>query len=85
MPSAAKSARRDARNAPVRKTEVPRLLTASQVWQPAPVERFRVLSNYAFYCDDGLFHAWPEGAVITDPEEIALLTERSAPVERIYP
>jgi hypothetical protein len=45
------------------------------------VERLRLVTPYAYYDDEGLFRAWPAGAVVTDPEEIGLLIMRGAPVE----
>jgi len=35
---------------------------------------------YAFYEEDGTFRQWLPGHVVTDPEHIALLIERKAPV-----
>ena len=67
------------------------IATATEIDAPASeplvqelaAERLRVMSNYAYYDDDGLFRAWPEGAVVTDHDEIELLTARGAPVEVI--
>jgi hypothetical protein len=36
---------------------------------------------YAYYGDDGLMRAWPHGAVVTDPVEIADLIARKAPLK----
>lgn len=35
---------------------------------------------YAFYEEDGTFRTWQCGHVVTDPEHIALLMERKAPI-----
>jgi hypothetical protein len=45
--------------------------------------RLRVLSNYAFYDDDGAFRSWPERAIVNDASDIALLEARKAPFEII--
>ena len=57
--------------------------TGEPLVQELAAERLRVVSNYAYYDDDGLFRAWPEGAIVTDQDEIDLLTARGAPVERV--
>ena len=45
----------------------------------------RLTSRYVFYDleKSQLFRDWPEGAIVTDPDEIELLEARGAPVERI--
>ena len=45
----------------------------------------RLTAPFAFYDHAGssLWRSWPEGAVVTDAADIALLTERGAPVEKI--
>ena len=46
----------------------------------------RLTDRYVFYDPEHgsyLFRAWPEGAIVTDPDEIELLEARGAPVERI--
>ena len=45
----------------------------------------RLLERFAFYdhVKTNVFRDWPAGAVVTDPDEIKLLEERGAPVERI--
>lgn len=53
-------------------------------WKPiATVAPLRLTAHYAYYDDDGAFKSWAEGVIVTDPEEIELLTARKAPVERI--
>ncbi len=37
-------------------------------------------SPYGFYDDDDQLHQWSAGQIVDDPEEIALLLERQAPV-----
>ena len=34
---------------------------------------------YGFYDDDGVMNMWQVGQVVTDPDEILILIERSAP------
>jgi hypothetical protein len=46
-------------------------------------KRLRVLSNYAFYDEDGAFRSWAEREIVTDPGDIALLVARRAPFEII--
>lgn len=36
---------------------------------------------FSFYGDTGSLHRWQEGAVVTDPVEIAMLIERKAPLK----
>lgn len=45
----------------------------------------RLLEQFAFLDTEKshLWREWPAGAIITDPDEIELLTARGAPVERI--
>jgi hypothetical protein len=52
-----------------------------------PPYHLRLTSHYAFYDEHGshLWREWPEGAIITDPRDIEILTARDAPVERIEP
>ena len=47
----------------------------------------RLIERHVFYDIDGsqLWREWPEGAVVTDPDEIELLESRGAPVERFAP
>jgi hypothetical protein len=47
----------------------------------------RLTSRFAFYDEHGshLWRDWPEGAVVTDPRDIKLLTARGAPFEIIEP
>ena len=48
--------------------------------------RLRLTGRYVFYDPDHgshLFREWPEGEIVTDPDEIKLLEGRGAPVERI--
>lgn len=35
---------------------------------------------YGFFDDEGSFHSWPEGHVVTDPVHIELLIARGAPL-----
>jgi hypothetical protein len=41
----------------------------------------KLMSPYAFYDDDGVMCSWATGQEVTDVEDIAVLVERSAPVE----
>lgn len=45
----------------------------------------RLIERHVFYDIDGshLWREWPQGAIVTDPDEIKLLEARGAPVERI--
>jgi hypothetical protein len=46
----------------------------------------RLIERYVFYDPDHgshLFREWPEGAIVTDPDEIKLLEWRGALVEKI--
>ena len=45
----------------------------------------RMIERFAFYDDQKshLFWDWPQGAIVDDPDQIALLESRGAPVERI--
>jgi hypothetical protein len=48
--------------------------------------RLRLTERFVFYDPDHgshLFREWPEGEIVTDPDEIKLLEGRGAPVERI--
>ena len=48
--------------------------------------RLRLTGHYVFYDPEHgsyLFREWPEGAIVTDPDEIKLLEARGAPVEEI--
>jgi hypothetical protein len=48
--------------------------------------RLRLTARFVFYDPDRgshLFREWPEGAIVTDSEDIKLLEARGAPVERI--
>jgi hypothetical protein len=47
--------------------------------------RYRFTSDFEFFDYDGsrLWRSWRAGTVITDAKEIAWLTARGAPVERI--
>lgn len=49
------------------KTEQPELVTLE--------------SNYSFYDDEGLHRYWPEGQIVTDAADIAVLIERGAPLK----
>jgi hypothetical protein len=44
----------------------------------------RLLARHVFYDINGsqLFWDWAEGAIVTDPYQIELLTARGAPVEK---
>jgi hypothetical protein len=46
---------------------------------------YRLCWRFGFYDLTGsnLWHEWPEGAIVSDPTEIALLRKRGAPIERI--
>jgi hypothetical protein len=50
-----------------------------------PKHHLRLTERFAFYDEHGshLWRDWPEGAIVTDPHDIELLTARGAPVERI--
>lgn len=41
----------------------------------------KLASPYAFYDDDNNMRSWSHGQVVTDPEHIAVLLERAAPLE----
>lgn len=46
----------------------------------------RLTSRYVFYDPDRglhLWREWPEGAIVTDSEQIELLEAHNAPIERI--
>jgi hypothetical protein len=47
--------------------------------------RLRLTARYGFYDEHGsrLWREWPDGAIVTDPDEIKLLEGRGAPVETI--
>ncbi len=47
---------------------------------PASVTMSRL---YAYWADDGSFRQWQPGSVATDPNEIADLIERAAPIEEV--
>jgi hypothetical protein len=54
--------------------------------KPTSDHHLRLTARFVVY-DPGrgllLWREWPEGAVVTDPDDIALLEARGAPVERI--
>lgn len=47
------------------------------------VNRVTLAQHFAFYGDDGLLRRWQEAAVVTDPDEIAMLLERKAPLKDV--
>jgi hypothetical protein len=49
--------------------------------KPALPERVRLLRPYGFIDDEGRNRTWKAGEVIASAEEVALLTERAAPIE----
>jgi hypothetical protein len=60
--------------------EETRMMTMKQPYHLRLLERF-----FVYAPDRGLYvsKSWPEGAIITDPDEIALLEAQAAPAERI--
>jgi hypothetical protein len=52
--------------------------------EPKPYS-IRLTSRFAFYDEKGshLWREWPEGAVVTDPDDIELLEARGAPTDLI--
>jgi hypothetical protein len=54
--------------------------------KPAPDHHIRLAARHVVYDPDRglpLWREWPEGAVVTDPDDIKLLTARGAPFEII--
>lgn len=47
----------------------------------SPPTCLRMTSLFAYYDEDGAMKQWPEGAEVTDPDEIADLLGRGAPAE----
>jgi hypothetical protein len=43
-------------------------------------DQVTLASLYGFYDEAGHFHGWGEGQVVTDPDHIAVLIERGAPL-----
>jgi hypothetical protein len=43
-------------------------------------DRVTVASYYGFYDEDGNGRFWSEGQVVTEPDDIALLIKRDAPL-----
>jgi hypothetical protein len=48
--------------------------------KPALPAQVTMASLYGFYDDEGSFHSWAEGHVVTDPAHIELLIARGAPL-----
>jgi hypothetical protein len=60
-------------------------MTTSNI-KPTSDYHLRLTSRFVVYDPDRgllLWREWPEGAVVTDPDDIKLLAARGAPVERI--
>lgn len=43
----------------------------------------RLTSTYGYITDDGVQRGWPADCVVTDPDEIAELTSRGAPLVEV--
>jgi hypothetical protein len=46
-------------------------------------DQVQLASVYSFYDDEGIYHYWNEGQVVTEPETIAALVERDAPIKEV--
>ena len=51
--------------------------------QTVEAESVTLESHYAFADDEGNVHAWHEGQVVTDPDHIAILVKRKAPLKDV--
>jgi hypothetical protein len=54
--------------------------------KPKSDHHLRLTARFVVYDPEHgllLWREWPEGAVVVDPDDIALLTARGAPVEKI--
>jgi hypothetical protein len=66
----------------------PRLSPEAPVKESAdtkPRYHLHLTARFAFYDEKGthMWREWPAGAIVTDPNDIALLEARGAPVEKI--
>lgn len=63
--------------APAAARPAPRAAAAKAPPPPAPV---RLTHPYGYFDDEGGFHTWSAGEIVTDADEIADLMKRGAPI-----